>query len=82
MRMRGNRACLDESNPVPRVEYAFPHELLALLIKRRIHPCSLQILGIDGLPFASSVVFSRNVSVAWASTSPIKKKLTTKFSFI
>jgi len=31
---------LDESNPVP-IEYAFPHELLDLLIERRIHPRSL-----------------------------------------
>jgi len=36
----GERACLDESNPVP-IEYAFPHELLNVLIKRRIHPRGL-----------------------------------------
>ena len=30
---------MDESNPVP-IEYAFPHELLDLLIKRTIHPRS------------------------------------------
>ena len=40
MRMRGERTCLDESNPVP-IEYTFPHELLDLLIKRGIHPSSL-----------------------------------------
>jgi hypothetical protein len=37
MRVRGESACLDESNPVP-IEYAFPHEL----VKRRIHPRSLR----------------------------------------
>ena len=72
MRMRGERACFLESNPVPGGEYALPHEPLDLLIKQRIHPCSLRILGINGLPFFSSVVFSRSVSVALASTSPIK----------
>ena len=30
--MRREMACLDESNPIPRVEYACPHELL---------PCSI-----------------------------------------
>ena len=30
---------MDESNLIPRVEYAFPYGLLALLIERRIHPC-------------------------------------------
>ena len=84
MRMRGERACLDESKPIPRVEYAFPHELLALLIERRIHPCSLRILGINAIPFFSCVVFSRNVSVASMLPGRVQsdQKLTTKFSFI
>ena len=42
---------MDESNPVP-IEYAFPHELLDLLIKRGIHPRSLRCdLGHQRTPF-------------------------------
>ena len=41
MRVRGERACLDESNPVP-IEYAFPHELLDFLVERRVHPRNLR----------------------------------------
>jgi hypothetical protein len=41
MRVREERACLDESNPVL-IEYAFPHKLLDFLVERYIHPRSLR----------------------------------------
>jgi hypothetical protein len=40
MRVRGESACLDESNPVP-IEYAFPHELVKRGIQSRSLCCDL-----------------------------------------